>query len=241
MPRGAGAWLRRRGFRRVDELGARRDRCTDGDLRITAVPAEHSGHRWGPRLTHGPDTEAIGHLLEGGGEHGLRQPATPTSTRRHAAARPSAASTSRCCRCGAGARPRPRPPRPAERGRGGRRCSARGSPSPCTGAPSPCAGIGPRSPLGARMRRLLVEPPRRFAAAVAERALATTVLVTEPGSPVALPIPAAGHGVLVSVLAAASDGLGGRLPGAVRRRAARLDRPGGPHRRGGRRGRRRSP
>jgi L-ascorbate metabolism protein UlaG (beta-lactamase superfamily) len=49
------------------------------------------------------------------------------------------------------------------------------------------AGIGPRSPLGGRMRRLLVEPPRQFAAEVVRRALATTVLVTEPGAAVALP------------------------------------------------------
>ena len=42
------------------------------------------------------------------------------------------------------------------------------------------------------MRRLLVDPPRRFAAAVAARGLATTVLVTEPGSSVALPSAALG-------------------------------------------------
>jgi hypothetical protein len=41
------------------------------------------------------------------------------------------------------------------------------------------------------MRRLLVEPPQTFAAEVAGRGLATTVLVTEPGAPVALPLPAA--------------------------------------------------
>jgi hypothetical protein len=49
------------------------------------------------------------------------------------------------------------------------------------------AGIGPRSPLGRRMRRMLVEPPRTFAAEVAARRLPTTVLVTEPGSPVTMP------------------------------------------------------
>jgi L-ascorbate metabolism protein UlaG (beta-lactamase superfamily) len=40
--------------------------------------------------------------------------------------------------------------------------------------------------VGARMRRLLVDPPREFAAAVEEAGSATRVLVTEPGSDVAL-------------------------------------------------------
>jgi hypothetical protein len=38
------------------------------------------------------------------------------------------------------------------------------------------------------MRRLLVEPPRRFAAAVAALGLDTEVVVTEPGTRVALPL-----------------------------------------------------
>src|SRR3954470_10168051 len=66
VPRGAGAWLRGRGFPRVDELSAG-ETIADGDLRITAVRAEHSGHRWGPRSTHGPATESLGYLLEGDG------------------------------------------------------------------------------------------------------------------------------------------------------------------------------
>jgi L-ascorbate metabolism protein UlaG (beta-lactamase superfamily) len=63
VPRGAGAWLRRRGFRRVVELGVG-ERLVDGDLTVTATYAEHSGHRWGPRLRHGPHAPAVGHLLE---------------------------------------------------------------------------------------------------------------------------------------------------------------------------------
>ena len=39
-----------------------------------------------------------------------------------------------------------------------------------------------------RMRRLLTEPPRRFAPAVAERGLATRVVVARPGGPVLLPV-----------------------------------------------------
>ncbi|ALG14087.1 MBL fold metallo-hydrolase [Kibdelosporangium phytohabitans] len=63
VPRGAGAWLHRKGFPRVEELGVG-ERLVDGDLTVTAVHAEHSGHRWGPRLTHGPHAPAIGHVLE---------------------------------------------------------------------------------------------------------------------------------------------------------------------------------
>ncbi|RSM84330.1 MBL fold metallo-hydrolase [Kibdelosporangium aridum] len=63
VPRGAGAWLRRKGFPHVDELGIG-ESLKDGDLTVTAVPAHHSGHRWGPRLTHGPHAPAVGHILE---------------------------------------------------------------------------------------------------------------------------------------------------------------------------------
>jgi hypothetical protein len=41
------------------------------------------------------------------------------------------------------------------------------------------------------MARLLVEPPRRFAASVADLGLPTRVVVTEPGHRVVLPAPAA--------------------------------------------------
>lgn len=63
VPRGAGSWLRRRGFRNVDSLAAG-ETLVDGKLRITATHAAHSGHRWGPRLTHGPHAPAVGHLVE---------------------------------------------------------------------------------------------------------------------------------------------------------------------------------
>jgi L-ascorbate metabolism protein UlaG (beta-lactamase superfamily) len=66
VPRGAGAWLRGKGIRRVTELAAGEE-LVDGDLRVTGVPAAHSGHRWGPRSTRGPQAEAMGHLVEGVG------------------------------------------------------------------------------------------------------------------------------------------------------------------------------
>ena len=102
MPRGAGAWLRGRGFPRVDELSAG-ESIADGPLTITAVRAEHSGHRWGPRLTHGPATESLGYLIEGGGsavyasgDTGLFEGMSVLAKR---------PSTWRCCRSGAGVPP----------------------------------------------------------------------------------------------------------------------------------------
>lgn len=63
VPRGAGAWLASKGIHGVEELGPGGE-LTDGDLTVTGVEAAHSGHRWGPRSTHGPQARAMGHLLE---------------------------------------------------------------------------------------------------------------------------------------------------------------------------------
>jgi L-ascorbate metabolism protein UlaG (beta-lactamase superfamily) len=179
VPRGAGSWLRRRGFTHVTELAAG-ETITDGDLRITGVRAEHSGHRFGPRLTHGPNTDAVGHLLEGdgatvyvSGDTDLHDSMPLLGERDVDVALlpvwgwgpnlgpghldPIGAAE-------AVARIRPRLAVPVHWGT------------------LTVAGIGPRSPLGARMRRLLVDPPRTFAAEVLRRALPTTVLVTEPGA-----------------------------------------------------------
>ncbi len=187
VPRGSAAWLRRLGFRRVDELSAG-ESLADGDLRITAVRAAHSGHRWGPRLTHGPTTEPVGHLLEGAGRtvyvsgdtdlfdgmrvlagRGIDVAALPVwgwgTTLGPGHLDPVRAAE-------AVARIRPRVAVPVHWGT------------------LALAGTRLRGPLGARMRRLLVEPPRQFAAAVAERGLDTRVVVTEPGQRVALDTPA---------------------------------------------------
>jgi L-ascorbate metabolism protein UlaG (beta-lactamase superfamily) len=66
VPRGAAEWVRRRGVRRVEEIDVGQTIVADG-LRITGVFADHSGHRWGPRSTHGPDSPALGHILEADG------------------------------------------------------------------------------------------------------------------------------------------------------------------------------
>jgi L-ascorbate metabolism protein UlaG (beta-lactamase superfamily) len=187
VPRGGGAWLRRHGFRRVDELSAG-ESLTDGDLRITAVRAVHSGHRWGPRLTHGPTTESVGHLVEGAGStvyasgdtdlfDGMRLLGArgvdvtllpvwgwgPTLGPGHLDPERAAEAVARI---------RPRVAVPVHWGT------------------LAMAGTRLRGPLGGRMRRLLEEPPRHFAEAVARRGLDTRVLVTEPGNRVALDAPA---------------------------------------------------
>jgi L-ascorbate metabolism protein UlaG (beta-lactamase superfamily) len=184
VPRGAGAWLRGRGFPWVDELSVG-ESLTDGDLRITAVRAEHSGHRWGPRSTHGPDTEAVGHLLQGGGstvyvsgDTGLYDGLDilgkrdvdvavlpvwgwgPTLGPGHLDPVTAAEAV---------ARVRPRIAVPVHWG---------------TLAVAGTATVP--SPLRGRMRRLLLDPPHAFAAEVAARALDTRVLVTAPGHPVVL-------------------------------------------------------
>ncbi|MCW2633732.1 MAG: Zn-dependent hydrolase of the beta-lactamase fold-like protein [Blastococcus sp.] len=184
VPRGAGAWLRGHGFANVDELSAG-ETLTDGALRITGVRAEHSGHRLGPRLTHGPATESLGHLIQGtgttvyaSGDTGLFDGMAvltrfdvdvallpvwgwgPTLGPGHLDPAGTAEAVARI---------RPRIAVPVHWG---------------TFAVAGLTSLP--SPLRGRMRRLLVDPPREFAAAVAARGLATRVAVTEPGRPVAL-------------------------------------------------------
>jgi L-ascorbate metabolism protein UlaG (beta-lactamase superfamily) len=58
-PRGAGAWLRRAGFRDVQELAAG-EAGTLGGVEVTAVPARHDDRR---RPGGGPRAEPIGFVL----------------------------------------------------------------------------------------------------------------------------------------------------------------------------------
>jgi L-ascorbate metabolism protein UlaG (beta-lactamase superfamily) len=180
VPRGAGAWLRSKGVRRVDEL-APGEELTHGDLRITGVRADHSGHRWGPRSTRGPQAEAMGHLIEGAdrkiyaaGDTDLFPEMAdltgidvaflpvwgwgPTLGPGHL--NPSRAAT-------AVDLIRPRVAVPVHWGT------------------LALAGL-PKAPgrQGARMRRLLKDPPHEFAAGVTGP---TRVLVTQPGEEVRLP------------------------------------------------------
>lgn len=60
VPAGAGAWLRRRGFPSVTELGVG-EVGNVGTLAVTALEARHDGRRW-PR---GPRAETLGYLVRG--------------------------------------------------------------------------------------------------------------------------------------------------------------------------------
>ena len=183
VPRGAGAWLRAKGIGRVEEL-APGEELVAGDLRVTGVAATHSGHRWGPRSTRGPQSQAMGHLVQSrdlriysagdtdlfDGMVDLPRPDVallpvwgwgPTLGPGHLDPVRAAEAVARL---------RPRVAVPVHWGT------------------LALAGLV-RAPgrQGARMRRLLVEPPHEFAAAVAAAGAETDVLVTPPGEPVALP------------------------------------------------------
>ncbi|GAA4741662.1 MBL fold metallo-hydrolase [Modestobacter marinus] len=184
VPRGAGRWLARHGFTAVTELGAG-ETLTDGGLTVTATPADHAAHRWGPHLTHGPHAPAVGHLLTGDGvtvyaagdtdlfpgmadlgDDGVDVALLPVwgwgPTLGPGHLDPAGAAR-------AVALLRPRVAVPVHWG---------------TFAVLGLTSLP--SPWRARMRSLLVEPPRRFAAAVAAGDTATAVALTAPGDAVAL-------------------------------------------------------
>jgi L-ascorbate metabolism protein UlaG (beta-lactamase superfamily) len=59
-PRGAGRWLRRHGFREVDEIG-RGEEVRVGSVRMAAVPATHDSRRW----PLGVSADPIGFVVQG--------------------------------------------------------------------------------------------------------------------------------------------------------------------------------
>ncbi|HEY0814204.1 MAG TPA: MBL fold metallo-hydrolase [Pseudonocardia sp.] len=184
VPRGAGAWLSAKGIRGVEEL-APGEALVDGDLRVLGVPAVHSGHRWGPRSTRGPQTRAMGHVLEAGGVRVYASGDTdlfdgmsamgpldvallpvwgwgPTLGAGHLDPARAAVAVERL---------RPRVVVPVHWG----------------SLVLPGLTRVPGGP-GARMRRMLVAPPRVFAATVAAGPSGAHVALTEPGDPVLLPV-----------------------------------------------------
>jgi L-ascorbate metabolism protein UlaG (beta-lactamase superfamily) len=215
VPRGAGAWLRAKGFARVDELSPG-ETLKDGELRITAVPAEHSGHRWGPRLTHGPQTQSVGHLLEGGGSTVYVSGDTdlfPGMAR--LADRTVDVALLPVWGWGPNLGPGHLDPL--------RAAEAVELVQPRVVVPVhwgtlAVAGLSSLpNPVRSRMRRLLVDPPQEFAAAVAQRGLPTAVVLTAPGDPVRLP---GGSGSVQGAIRALPDGVAGagaqsidRVPG----------------------------
>jgi L-ascorbate metabolism protein UlaG (beta-lactamase superfamily) len=60
VPRGAGAWLQRRGFSSVSELGVGEEAAL-GAATVTAVPADHDGRRY----PLGPRSASVGYLVRG--------------------------------------------------------------------------------------------------------------------------------------------------------------------------------
>lgn len=183
VPRGAGTWLRGKGIRRVEEL-APGERLVDGDLRITGVPARHSGHRWGPRSTRGPQAEAMGHLVEGGG---VRVYAAGDTDLFPEMADLAGVDVALLPVWGWGPTLGPGHLTPARAAEAVRLLRPRVA-VPVHWGTLALAGLA-RAPgrHGARMRRLLKEPPYEFAAAVADAGVPTQVVVTPPGEDVALP------------------------------------------------------
>jgi L-ascorbate metabolism protein UlaG (beta-lactamase superfamily) len=183
VPRGAGEWLRSRGVARVDEL-APGEVLEHGDLRVTGVEAAHSGHRWGPRSTHGPQARAMGHLVEGAGRTVYAAGDTDLFDAMAALPRPDVALLPVW---GWGPTLGPGHLDPARAAEAVGRIRPRVAVPVHWGTLAPAGLVRAPGRAGARMRRLLVDPPREFAAAVAAAAGPTEVLVTEPGEAVRLP------------------------------------------------------
>jgi L-ascorbate metabolism protein UlaG (beta-lactamase superfamily) len=184
VPRGAGAWLRGRGFPRVEEMSAG-ETVTDGELTITAVRAEHSGHRWGPRLTHGPATESLGYLLEGRGRSVYTSGDTGLFDGMSVLAR-RAVDVALLPVWGWGPNLGPGHLDPASAADAVALIRPRIAVPVHWGTLAVAGMTSVASPLRGRMRRLLIDPPRSFAAEVAARGLDTRVVVTDPGHRVEL-------------------------------------------------------
>src|SRR3954463_15182182 len=184
VPRGAGAWLRGRGFPRVDELSAVEPRAA-GALTIPAVRAVHSGHRWGPRLTHGPATESIGYLIEGGGSTVYASGDTGLFDGMAALAK-RAVDVALLPVWGWGPNLGPGHLDPVSAAEAAALIRPQVVVPVHWGTLAVAGMTSVPSPLRSRMRRLLVDPPHSFAAEVAARGLDARVLVTQPGSAVDL-------------------------------------------------------
>ncbi|MGY5882393.1 MBL fold metallo-hydrolase [Modestobacter lacusdianchii] len=189
VPRGAGRWLTRHGFTDVTELGPG-ESLRDGGLTVTATSADHAAHRWGPRLTHGPHAPAVGHLLSGdgvtvyaAGDTDLFPAMTDLGD--------DGIDVALLPVWGWGPSLGPGHLDPAGAAEAVQLLRPRAAVPVHWGTYAVTGLSSLPSPYRARMRSLLVEPPRRFAAAVAAAATVggprTQVLLTAPGSPVALP------------------------------------------------------
>jgi L-ascorbate metabolism protein UlaG (beta-lactamase superfamily) len=178
VPRGAGAWLTGKGVRGVVEL-APGEVLRHGALTVTGVEAEHSGHRWGPRSTRGPQAPAMGHLVEGGGHRVYAAGETDLF--------PGMADLGEVDLAllpvwGWGPTLGPGHLDPVRAAEAVRRIR------PAVAVPVHWGTLAvPGLAATRRMRRLLTEPPHEFAAAVAADGGRTRVVVTQPGRDVRLP------------------------------------------------------
>jgi L-ascorbate metabolism protein UlaG (beta-lactamase superfamily) len=179
VPRGAGAWLRAKGIARVEEL-APGDELVDGELRVTGVEAAHSGHRWGPRSTRGPQA----HLLE---TPDVRVYASGDTDLFDGMRDLPDLDVALLPVWGWGPSLGPGHLDPA------RAAEAVGVLNPRVVVPVHWGTLAVRGLTrvpggpGEHMRRLLVEPPHRFAAAVAAAGGPTRVAITAAGDRVVLP------------------------------------------------------
>ncbi|GAA4683938.1 MBL fold metallo-hydrolase [Pseudonocardia yuanmonensis] len=184
VPRGAAEWVRRRGVRRVEEIDVGEE-IREGGLRITAVPAAHSGHRWGPRSTRGPQSPALGHVLEA---DGLRIYAAGDTDLFDGMADLGSLGLDVALLPVWGWGPNLGPGHlDPERAAEALDVLRPRLAVPVHWGTLAVAGLT-RAPAGhgARMRALLHDPPHRFAAATERRGSATTVTIARPGQDVPL-------------------------------------------------------
>ncbi|MFI5613870.1 MBL fold metallo-hydrolase [Amycolatopsis sp. NPDC051903] len=178
VPKGSAGWLRERGFTNLTELEPG-GTIVDGDLRITATEAVHSGHRWGPRLTHGPQSPALGHLLEAGDSRVYSAGDTDLFD---GMAELGPVDVALLPVWGWGPNLGPGHLTPE------RAADAAGLLKAAAVVPVHWGTLAvPGIHLTPRMRKLLVEPPELFAERVRALGLPTDVLLTRPGAAVALP------------------------------------------------------
>ncbi|MEV8609865.1 MBL fold metallo-hydrolase [Amycolatopsis sp. NPDC051373] len=180
VPRGAGVWLRKRGVHNVEEI-APGETIQDGELRITATEAIHSGHRWGPRLTHGPQSPALGHLLEADGTRVYSAGDTDLFEGMKQLG-PVEVALLPVWGWGPNLGPGHLTPERAAVAAGLLKAAAV---VPVHWGTLAVPGIH----LTKQMKKLLEEPPETFAEHVVEAGLPTDVLITRPGAEVTLPAP----------------------------------------------------
>jgi L-ascorbate metabolism protein UlaG (beta-lactamase superfamily) len=180
VPRGAGSWLAGKGFTHVEEI-APGETLDEGGLTVTATEAVHSGHRWGPRLTHGPQSPAIGHLVETADTRIYNAGDTDLFA---GMAGFGPVDVALLPVWGWGPNLGPGHLDPARAAKAAEITQARAA-VPVHWGTLALPGLR----RTARMRRLLADPPRVFAAAVRAGNVATDVLFTEPGADVVLPAP----------------------------------------------------